>query len=200
VARVPNKLALLCTSLVISLTSLSSCQRADRLESAGITLAPPASWQPVDRLSWMVPGEPLAAWSGPEGASLVVYRTLWVPGGTAEMLAEALGNRLENLPGLKLLVKRTEAAGGLTAARVEVVAPGSGDALAASGLGAPVEQAGKTLIPTRRVTLGFARNDDTVYITWNLPESSYARVAPEIQGMLDSLRLSPGGPPRRIGY
>ena len=49
------------------------------------------------------------------------------PGASAEMLAEALGNRLENLPGLKLLVKRTETVAGIPAARVEVVAPGTGD-------------------------------------------------------------------------
>ncbi len=114
------------------------------------------------------------------------------------MLAEALGNRMENLPGLKLLVKRTEPAGGLTAARVEVVAPGSGDALAASGLGAPVEEPGKTLVPTRRITLGFARTDDTIFIAWNLPESSYERVAPDISAAINSLRLSPGGIPRRL--
>ena len=46
------------------------------------------------------------------GSSLVLYRTLWVPGGSAAMIAEALGNRLENLPGLRLLVKRTETVGG----------------------------------------------------------------------------------------
>ena len=107
--------------------------------------------------TWMVPGTPLAAWSGPDGSSFVVYRTLWVPEGSAEMLAEALGNRLENLPGLKLLVKRTETVAGVPAARVEVIAPGTGDALAASGLGEPIEPPGKTLIPTRQVTLAFTR-------------------------------------------
>ncbi len=61
----------------------------------------------------MVPGTPLAAWSGPDGSSLVAYRTL--PGASPEMLAEALGNRLENLPGLKLLVKRSETLAGLPA-------------------------------------------------------------------------------------
>ncbi len=198
--RAPYRLPFLCIGLVIALSTISGCQRGDRLESAGITLAPPGSWQRVDRLSYMVPGEPLAAWAGPDGASLVVYRTLWMPAGTAEMLAEALGNRLENLPGAKLLVKRTETAGGLTAARVELVAPGSGSAVAASGLGAPVEQPGKTLIPTRAITLGFARNDDTIYITWNLPDSLFERVAPEIQASIDSLRLSPGGPPKPLGY
>ena len=89
-----------------SLAVLPGCSPAAPLERAGIALAPPASWHPERRSTWMVPGTPLAAWSGPDGSSLVIYRTLWVPGGSAEMLAEALGNRLENLPGLKLLVKR----------------------------------------------------------------------------------------------
>ena len=121
---------------------------------------------------------PLAAWSGPDGSSLVVYRTLWVPGASAEMLAEALGNRLENLPGLRLLVKRSEIVAGMPAARVEVVAPGTGDALAASGLGKPIEPAGKTLVPTRQVTLAFSRPGDTIYLTWHIPEASYERIAP----------------------
>ncbi len=56
------------------------------------------------------------------------------------MLAEAMGNRLENLPGLKLLVKRSETVAGTQAARVEVTAPGTGDALAPSGLGEPIRR------------------------------------------------------------
>jgi hypothetical protein len=196
----PNKLAFIYSTLVIGLTAIGGCQRAGRLEAAGIALRPPATWQPVDRQSWMVPGEPLAAWSGPDGGSLVVYRTLRIPGGTAEMVAEALGNRLLNLPGLKLLVKGTETVGGLAAARVEVVAPGSGDSLAASGLGTPVEQPGKASIPTRAVTLGFPRNGDTIFITWNVPQSSYDRALPEFTSAMESLRLDPGDAPRRLGY
>jgi hypothetical protein len=199
VALAPRTFAFHC-AVVGSLLTLCGCQNGDRLERAGIAITPPASWQPVDRRTWMVPGDPLAAWSGPEGASLVVYRTLWVPGGTAEMLAEALGNRLENLPGSSLLVKRTETAGGLTAARVETVAPGAGNSVAPSGLGAAVIEPGKNLIPTRTITLAFARNSDTISITCNLPQSSYERIAPEIQAILQSLRLSPGGAPRRLGY
>jgi hypothetical protein len=136
----------------------------------------------------VVPGTPLAAWSGPDGSSLVVYRTLWVPGGTAELLAEALGNRLENLPGLRLLVKRTETVAGRVAARVEVVAPGTGYALAASGLGTPIQREGETLIPTRQITFGLVRPDDTLYITWHVAEASYERIAPDVQTTLDSLR------------
>ena len=105
------------------------------------------------------------------------------------MLAEALGNRLENLPGLKLLVKRVETVAGVPAARVEVVAPGTGDALAPSGLGPPIEPAGKSLIPTRQVTLAFARPSGTIYLTWHMPEASHDRIEPEILTAIDSLRF-----------
>ena len=36
--------------------------------------------------TWMVPGVPLRAWSGPDGASLVLYRTLPVPGASGMSL------------------------------------------------------------------------------------------------------------------
>ncbi len=42
-----------------------------------------SSWQPVQPLTWGVPGVALAAWAGPDGSSLVLYRTLPAPGGTA---------------------------------------------------------------------------------------------------------------------
>jgi hypothetical protein len=105
------------------------------------------------------------------------------------MLAEALGNRLENLPGLKLLVKRSETVAGVPAARVEVVAPGTGDALAPSGLGEPSMLPGMTPIPTRQVTLAFARAEATIYLTWHMPEGSYDRIEPEIRTTLQSLRF-----------
>ncbi len=52
-------------------------------------LTPPSTWRPVEPLTWRVPGVALAAWAGPDGSSLVVYRTLPAPGGTAAMIAEA---------------------------------------------------------------------------------------------------------------
>ena len=77
-------------------------------------------------------------------SSLVVYRTLWVPAGSAEMLAEALGNRLENLPGCKTARQaHRNRRRSCRPRRLEVVAPGTGDALAASGLGTPIELPGK---------------------------------------------------------
>jgi len=195
VVRAPITIAHLRDSLAALLVLIAGCQPAGQPGKAGIQLTPPASWNPVKLSTWVVPGVPVAAWAGPDGSSLVLYRTLWVPGGTAEMLAEALGNRLENLPGLQLLVKRTETAGGIVAARVEAVAPGTGDALAASGMGAPIEPPGSRLIPTRQVTFGFARPGETLYLTWHVSESSYERIAPDIQATLEALRFSAGGTP-----
>jgi hypothetical protein len=105
------------------------------------------------------------------------------------MLGEAMANRLASLPGLKLMVKRPETIAGSQAARIEVVAPGTGDTLAPSGLGEPVIPPGTTAIPTRQVTLAFARPKSTIYLTWHMPEGSYDRVEPEIRATLGSLRF-----------
>jgi hypothetical protein len=140
-----------------------------------------------------VPGVALAAWAGPEDSSLVLYRTLPVPDGTAAKIAEALATRLENLPGLKIAVKRTENIADTTAARVEVVAPGTGDAIAPSGIGSPIAPEGKSLIPTREVTVGFVRPGETVFLTWHTPESSYQRIAPDIDATLKSFRFKSSG-------
>jgi hypothetical protein len=141
----------------------------------------------------MVPGVALAAWSGPEGASLVLYRTLPWPGGSAQALAEALGNRLENLPELKLCVKRTETIASALAARVEVIAPGTGAALTPSGSGPPTAPAGRALIATRQLTVGFVRPAETLYLTWHVPEASYERLAPDIQATLAAIRFNSSG-------
>ena len=62
--------------------------------------------------------------------------------------------------------------------------------MAPSGAGIPLAPEGQSLIPTHQVTIGFIRREDTLTLTWHLPESSYQRIAPEIQATLDSLRLT----------
>src|SRR5215218_9436653 len=91
--------------LASALVLILGCGTAPPLESSGIVLTPPESWSPVERTRVSVPGTPLAAWSGPAGgtASLVVYRALPIPDGTAKALAEGLANRLTNLPGYRVL-------------------------------------------------------------------------------------------------
>jgi hypothetical protein len=170
----------------------SGCQPGSPLKKAGIELELPSSWQPTEPARWMAPGRALAAWKGPEGSSLVIYRTLPVPGGgSAETIVESLANRLTNLPELKVLARRTEALAGTTAARVEVLAPGFGDALAPSGIGKPIALEGKTLVPTHEVTIGIPRAAGPVYLTWHAPESAFGRIAPEIEVALRGLTLSP---------
>jgi hypothetical protein len=166
------------------------------LGSSDAQLHPPATWQPAAIAGRTMPGTPLQAWSGPQGASLVVYRTLPIPGGSAASLVDELANRLSNLPDLKVVARRTETWSGQEAARVEAIAPGTGDALAPSGTGMPVVPEGRTLVPTHRVALGFPRVTETLWITWHYPESAQSTVAPEIEETLKSLRL-PQGPPSK---
>jgi hypothetical protein len=198
VVGVSHKIKLL--SIIVAFVLISGCQPAGPLARAGITLNVPATWRPVEPIASRVPGVPLAAWTGPDGASLVLYRTLPAPGGSPTMIAEALANRLENLPELRLVVNRTEKIGETTAARVEVIAPGTGGALAPSGSGPPTAPAGKTLIPTREVTVGFHRRDATLFLTWNCPASAYARIADEIKATLETVRFTTSGNPAFYEY
>jgi hypothetical protein len=109
---------------------------------------------------------------------------------SAAMLAEGLANRLTNLPELKIVAKRTDKIAGEPAARVEVIAPGTGDALAPSGVGTPIAPAGKTLEPTRQVTVGIIRSSGPLFLSWHMPESAHARITPDIEATLGSLKLS----------
>ena len=61
------------------LAILHGCAPPGPLEVAGVEVRPPDGWSPVARDRWPVPGTPLAAWAGPSGSSLVVYRTLPAP-------------------------------------------------------------------------------------------------------------------------
>jgi hypothetical protein len=188
VVRAPKKIARL--SLAAAVLSFSGCQPAGLLARTGVAVAPPASWRPVRPSPGKVPGVPLAAWAGPEGSALVVYRDLPAPGVSPAMLADALGNRLAHLAGLEVVVKRTETVGEALAARVEVIAPGTGDGLAPSGTGMPIAPDGKVLVPTREVIVGFPRPDATIYLMWDAPEASYGRIEPEIKATLESVEFS----------
>jgi hypothetical protein len=177
------------------LTALGGgCQRP--LEPGDVQFQLPPGWRTVPVQSVKVPGTPLVAWSSPRGASLVVYRTLPIPGGTAASLADELTNRLANLPELTIVAHRTETWNGHEAARVEAIAPGTGNALAPSGTGVPVAPKGSALVPTHRVALGFPRQAETLWIAWHYPEAAHAAIAPEIEGTLKSLRL----PAASYGY
>jgi hypothetical protein len=193
VLRASNKTAILSILLAAALELLSGCQPAGSLDRAGVAITPPDSWQPVQPTRWAVPGVALAAWAGPDGSSMVLYRTLPAPGGTVAQIADALAIRLENLPGLRVVVKRTETVAGASAARIEVVAPGTGDAVASSGTGTVIAPEGKSLVPTRQVTVGFVRPGETLYLVWHMPESSHDRITPDIDATLQSFRFTSSG-------
>jgi hypothetical protein len=193
ISRAWKPIALLSSVQLVGLIVVAGCQPTARLERAGLAVDPPATWHPVASPTRQVPGVALAAWAGPENSSLVIYRELPAPGCTPAMIAEALANRMKNLPELRLVVTRTETVSGTNAARVEVVAPGTGNALAPSGIGTPKAPDGTTLIPTRQVTIGFVRPSDTIYFSWNSPETSYSRIAPEIEATLGTIRFSATG-------
>lgn len=196
----PSRGVLQMLGLILAVAGVGGCGQGDPLQRAGLTLAPPDSWRIAERSRWMVPGTPLAAWSGPDGSSLTVYRTLPAPGAPADALGDSLANRLTNLPELTLEVKRTEEIGGSPAARVEVVAPGMGDALAPSGVGKPLAPEGKSLRPTRQVTVVIPRARGPLCLSWHMPEVAYSRLAPEIELTLRGLGLSADDRPPSQSY
>lgn len=168
----------------------SGCGRSSTLDAAGLLgLDPGADWKAVPADRWPVPGRPFAAWEGPEGASMVVYSTIAAPGTTPEALAIELATRLENLPGLQLVSHRVGRVGGAPAVWLDVVAIGTGDALAPSGLGVPVGLPSRPLIPTRRITLGIPRPASILWIVWHGPERESGRLGTEAERMAGRLVL-----------
>ncbi|CAN5911633.1 hypothetical protein BH23PLA1_BH23PLA1_19820 [soil metagenome] len=147
------------------------------------------NWESAEPSQFLVPGEALAAWRGPEGSSLVIYRTLPAPGATAESLAKDLAHRLTNLPELRVESVGFQKIGGRRAARVEAVAPGTGDALAPSGLGKAIAPHGQTLIPTRRINLGFPEPDGPIWFSWHFPESAKETIQPQVEAALATIDL-----------
>ena len=119
----------------------------------------------------------------------MVYRTVPDPDGDADRLVASIVNRFTNLPGFAIVVHRVETIGGVPAARIEIVAPGTGTEIAPTGLGVPAE--GPNLVPTREVTIGFPRADGSLFFVWRTPESSWAKLAPAIDSILGSQTLPP---------
>ena len=170
--------------------TIAGCSPQSPLEANGIKVAPGSDWKAVSLTAWPVPGTPLAAWSGPSGASFVVYVELPAPGVAAKGLGTGLATRLENLPELRLIKNDVETIDGLDAARVVAVAPGNGARLAPSGRGKPILDNGEIAKPTRRVTILIPRQRDTVGLVWHAPEQSAASLEGAIVTMLKSLKLS----------
>ena len=176
--------------VVLLFLTLAGCSPQSPLEANGITLAPGSDWKAASPTTWAVPGTPLAAWSGPSGSSLVAYLALPAPGVGAKGLGTALATRLENLPDLRLITNEVETIDGLDAARVVVVAPGTGAELAPTGRGKPLLSNGETPKPTRRVTILIPRQRNTVELLWHAPEESSAWLDGAIETTLKSLKIT----------
>ena len=167
----------------------SGCGAVDPLGRAGVEFRPPSEWKSVPAETWPVPGRAIAAWSGPESSSLVVYQTLAIPGGRAGALAEGLANRLTGLPGVRVLSRGTETVSGFEAAKVEAVGQGTGSGLAPSGTGTPIAAPGTTLVPTRRVVYVVPRAGDTLTVVWHAPEANAAALESHLKSALAALRI-----------
>jgi hypothetical protein len=154
-------------------------------------IRPPEGWQKADPAAFTVPGTPLAAWRGPAGSTLVLYRSLPSLSPSASSLAEEETNRLRNLPSIADEPPRTVSVGGRFAAHVEAVGPGTGDALAPSGAGTPVAPEGRPLVPTRRLALGRPTPEGTYWLLWHYPEGARGRIEPQIGATVASIDPSP---------
>ena len=180
-----------CGVLCACLALVAGCSTREPLERAGVSLAVPEGWKSVAADTWLVPGDPLAAWSGPGGSSLVVFTSLPDPAGKPESLATAMTIRLENLPEMNVISSTTETVAGLPSARVEAVAPGDGASFAPSGTGVPVARAGK-LVPTRRIVVTIPRANDTLTLIWHAPETKAQTLEAQVASTLRTLKIDRG--------
>lgn len=189
----PGRRPRACLALAtLGLALMNGCAPGNSLDGARVEVRPPTGWTAVDKDRWPVPGTPIAAWEGPGGSSLVVYRTLPAPGGTPEQLMKALTTRLANMPELKVVEQGVAQVDGLRAGRVEFVAPGSGDRLAPTGMGQPYSPEGTTLVPTRRVYLAIPRPVDTLVFLWHAPDADAATLLKAVGETTASLKIGRG--------
>jgi hypothetical protein len=130
-----------------------------------------------------VPGVLLAAWSGPENATLVLYRTLGVPAPNPEALARELANRLTNLPEARVLRAEAIDGPGGRLAFVEAVAPGDGGRLAPSGLGVARLDSGSP-IPTRQISVGRPGMARTLWLVAHYPDAAHERLGSVLEQTL----------------
>jgi len=160
----------------------------------GYRVSVPAAWEPWRQPpAPVVPGEVLEAYGVPAAGtrgSLVVFRSGYVPETTAGQLLAATHYLLLNLPSLEIKAEREITVGGKPAVLVEVVADGTGGALAPTGLGKPVAPPRESLIRTRRVWVRVPRGpeDGMLEVFFHVPESEYERFAGAWSEVLASLR------------
>ena len=157
---------------LLPIAALAACGPLSAPREAGVAVRTPPGWTKADPATVRLPGRVVAAWAGPSGSSLAVYETLPIPAPDARALEAELANRLEHLPGLRVVGRGVIRVDGRPASWVEVIAPGTGDALAPGGSGVPAASPGSTLIPTRRTWIAVPRDSDTIHVVWHGPESA----------------------------
>ncbi|MFO0954749.1 MAG: hypothetical protein U0835_27020 [Isosphaeraceae bacterium] len=173
---------------VLMLAAFSGCGQGAG-QPTDLMVRPPQGWE-VEPGQWMVPGKPLRAWLGPDGASLVWYRSLPAPGIDALGLARAAGNRLQNLPDVQNVTVSPENLTGIDAARIEAVGPGTGSAFVPSGAGTPVAPKDGGLKPTRRIQILVSRPGETSHLVFHALENQASSLESAVRETLAG--LSPG--------
>jgi hypothetical protein len=150
------------------------------LTANDLALRPPEGWTPAVEGAPEVPGDLIAAWHGPDGATLVAYRNLPIPGPDPAALATELANRLRHLPGTRILREETRTIGATRLAHVEAVGAGNGGGWIIAGLGQLVPGA----IPTHRVAYGLPRATHTLWLVWYAPETTRGAIDASIEQTL----------------
>lgn len=180
---------------VVLAAAIAGCQpsTADEARREQARVHVPDGWTAASDAP-SVPGVLLAAWSGPENATLTLYRTLGIPAPDPKPLALELANRLTNLPEARVL--RAEAIDGPAGplAFVEAIAPGDGGRLAPSGLGVARLESGSP-IPTRQISVGRPGVARTLWLVAHYPDAAHERLGPVLE---KTLRGWDPGPVDRI--
>ncbi len=163
----------------------ASPEELARAQAARVSVPP--GWTPAAPSVSVpsVPGVRLAAWSGPDGAALILYRTLPIPEARPSALARELANRLTNLPGVRVIRPDPSGTNPDTHALVEVLGPGNSTGMAPSGLGEPRSAAGGPLVPTRQLTAVQTAAEQTLWLTCIYPDAAHDRLGPVVDQMMD---------------
>jgi len=188
-----ERLAVRCALVALAL-SATGCGGPSPGATSSVQVDPGPGWTRISTTTPLVPGRCLAAWTGPDGSTLTLVRTLPIPRGTAEGLAAELSSRFENLPGMTREFAGVAKVGSVDAAKVVVVAPGTGGAIAASGLGTPIAPPGVTLIPTRRINLGFVRPDGAEWLIVHHPQPASPALTASIDAIVQGVTVRDASP------
>lgn len=189
--------------MIVALLLGAGCVGGDPLARSDVDLAPGPEWtaldptDPATRDRLKTPGRLLAAYEGPNGASLTVHAELPIPAPDPSALAFEIATRWTNLPELEVISRGVWTWPGgdrLDAARVEAVASGTGDRWLPTGRGEPVAPAGETraVVPTRRLLVATPRESDTIVFTFHAPDAARDAALAAFEEILGSARVGRG--------